>query len=417
MFVIRSIKFWHNWKSLSLNQFIFLIIILQMHEVLAETDLLGTTTTNGITTINGTMCKKRWTCSSCTEATIPLCSWLDAKKMCVDNTAVKEQGRMVVTNGSSCPKFSVNNRVNASDDHQIITDSVTVNDTKTFPSYQPSGSSPSSNDSSPVHPTLDDGQVFGGVKSGGTNFWVHGQYFSGLRKVKYCVKNRYCCSTYCDVRNDTHMVCPTLRFTSDQKKEYLRFYAQKSNGIEYELELPDLDYHRYHDPEFTDYVLGGCCNVTLHGRHLDKGFNAEDLSIIVVGENSSFPCQITSLDSDQIICKVSQPSSSRLGPLTKQINIMVGDNLKVVRQSKQKYSYYKSPSTQILWPGVVTIGAYVSFIAVLCFALVFFRAKKDYDLLHLHGRQHLAEIRPLDEQNPNDYDDNGKPENMLLVPT
>jgi len=215
------------------------------------------------------------------------------------------------------------------------------------------------------------------------------------------------------------MVCGTPKINTDPKNayeiEYLTFYAEKSTGKEYKLNLPNLDYHRYHDPVFTDFVVDGCCNVTVNGLYLDKGFTAEDLSIILVGENSSSRCQITSLDSTQIICKVSQPSSPQLGTLPKQLNVTISDQLNVVKLSKQKYSNFKSSLARILWPSVVTIGAYVSFIAVLCVALVFFKATKDYDLLHLHGHQHLAEMRPLDEQNPNDYDDDGKPENMLLV--
>ncbi|XP_060878592.1 uncharacterized protein LOC132950964 isoform X2 [Metopolophium dirhodum] len=576
MFVSRSFKFWHNWKSLSLNQFLFLIIILQMHEVFAETNLLGTTTTNGMTTTDGTMCKERWTCSSCTEA---LCSWLVAEQMCVNNTAAKVQ-RMVVTSGSSCPKFSVNNRVNALNGNQTITATVIVDDrdmgggfvhllatsnvmcrsdTNTYkakvdgnriscaweskrisqyntrcqqllphyshlsivfdgkllrfdnvsnhylttypgggdcpkmecphchwnngtlrfycsicsvknatstdiipycdvrdisnllylntanirndgrcssngpsvinysvtpkiklPSDQPpwSGSSQPGNNSSPVHPTLDDGQVFGGIESGGTTLWVHGQHFSGLRKVRCCVRHRYWCGN-CDVRNDTRMVCrtPNININPEDafENEYLRFYAEKSTGIEYKLELPDLDYHRYHDPVFTDFVVDGCCNVTINGLYLDKGFTAEDLSIILVGESSSSRCQITSLDSTQIICEVPQSSSSQLGSLPKQLNVTISNNLNIVKLSKQKYSHFKNSFARILWPSVVTIGAYVSFIAVLCVALIFFKATKDYDLLHLHGHQQLAEMRPLDERNPNDYDDDGKPENMLLV--
>ncbi|CAI6346571.1 unnamed protein product [Macrosiphum euphorbiae] len=579
MFLSRSFKFWHNWKSLSVNQFLFLIIIFQMHEVLGETDLLGTTTTNRITTTNGTMCKERWTCSSCTEATMPLCSWLVSEQMCVDNTAVKVQNRMVVTNGSSCPKFSVNNIVNVLDGKQSITATVIVEDpdmgggfvhllanssvechsgnktykakvdgnriscswelkrTSTYktrcqeliphfshlsivfdgkllrfdnvsnhylttypgggdcpkmqcpdchwnngthrfycsmcsmkntkdiipycdlrnissllylsttndirnnercsskgpsvinysvtpkiilPSQEPpsSDSSQSGNNSSPFHPILDDGQVFGGIESGNTTLWVHGQHFSDLRKVRFCVKHRYWCGN-CDVRNDTHMVCRTPNIKIDledaSKIEYLMFFDENSIGEEYNLTLPGLMYHRYHYPDFTDFVVVGCCNVTVNGLYLDKGFTAEDLSIILVGENSSSRCQITSLDSKQIICKVLQSSSSQLGSLPKQLNVTLGGHLNVVKLSKQNYSHLKSSLARILWPSVVTIGAYVSFITVLCVALIFFKATKDYDLLHLHGRQHLAEMRPLDEQNPNDYEDNGQPENMLLV--
>jgi len=215
------------------------------------------------------------------------------------------------------------------------------------------------------------------------------------------------------------MVCRTPKINIDLEdafeNEYLRFYAEKSIGIEYKLKLPDLDYQRYHDPVFTDFVVDGCCNVTVNGLYLDKGVTAEDLSIILVGETSSSHCQINSLDSTQIICKVSQSSSSQLGPLPKQLNVTIGNILNVVKLSKQKYSNFKSLLARILWPGVVTIGAYVSFIAVLRVALLFFKVTKEYDLLHLHSRQQLAEMQPLDERNPNYYDDNGKPENMLLA--
>jgi len=280
------------------------------------------------------------------------------------------------------------------------------------------GCSKGGNNSSPVSPTVDDGQVFSGIQSGGTTLQVHGQHLSGLRNVKCCVNNRRCCGN-CDVLNDTRLVCRTPKIKSSLvdafKIEPLRFYANNCTGKPDKLNSRDFEYHLYRDPFFIDFVVDGCCNVTVNGLFLDQGFATEDLSIVLVAENSSSPCQFTSMDSTQIICKVPQSSSPQLGTLIKQINVTIGDNLKAVQLAKHKYSHFKSSLPRILLPGIVTIGAYVSFIAVLCVALVFFKASKDYDLLHLHGRQQLAEIRPLDEQNPNDYNDNAESENMLLV--
>jgi len=145
------------------------------------------------------------------------------------------------------------------------------------------------------------------------------------------------------------MVCQTPKINIDPEdafeNEYLMFFAEKSIGIEYPLYLPDLYYQRYHDPVFTDFVVDGCCNVTVNGLYLDKGFTTEDLSIILVGESSSSRCQITSLDSTQIICKVSQSSSSQLGTLPKQLNVTIGDNLNVVKLSKKN-----TVISKVYWP-------------------------------------------------------------------
>jgi len=274
------------------------------------------------------------------------------------------------------------------------------------------------NNSSPAEPTVDNGQVFGGPASGGTTFRVKGQHFCGLKNVTCCVRNKLSCNE-CDVHNDTLMVCRSPELIIDSLDaaniEPLRFYFINSTKKEEKFKLPDIGYHRYQYPVFTDFVFDGCCNVTVNGLYPNPGFTAEDISIVVVAENSSSRCQIISMDNTQIICKVSQSSPPQLGSLPKQINVTICDNLIVVKPSKQKFSHFKSLLASNLLPGVITIGAYVSFIAVLCVALIFFKSSKDYDLLYLYGRQQKAEMRPLDERNPNEYDDNGEPENMLLV--
>lgn len=555
---------------------------MQVHQVLAEIDLLrtGTTTTNGITTTNRTTCKERWTCLSCTEATMSGCSWFVAEQICKDNSAGTVRSPMVVTNGSSCPKFSVNNKVSADQtitvtvmiddavmgggfvrllanssvqcqldnnnytaemdgdriscstkstriprynttcqqsvphfDHLLIVfdgkllrfdnvsdyyvttypldgncpkmecphchwnngthrfycswclvnnatpaDDITpyqycdvrnisslvhlsttvIRDDKKCPgkdpivnsysvtpktiiqSYQSLGCSQVDNNRFPVVPTVDDGQVFGGIESGGNTFRVHGKHFCGLRDIECCVRNKISCSN-CNVQNDTLMICrsPKLNIRPENASEVepLRFYAKNSTGIQMRVNATEvIRYRRYQDPVFTDFVVNGCCNVTINGLYPVQILAAEDLSIVLqVPGNSSPRCLDTWMDSTQIICRVSQSSLPQLGPLPKQIKVTFGENLKFVERTKQKYSHFKSSLATTLLPGVVTIGAYVSFIAVLCVALIFFKSSKDYDLLHLYGRQQLAEMRPLDERNLNDCDDNGEPENKLLV--
>ncbi|KAL5245404.1 hypothetical protein ACI65C_012814 [Semiaphis heraclei] len=280
------------------------------------------------------------------------------------------------------------------------------------------GSLRTGNNSSPVKPTVDDGQVFGGPASGGTTFRVKGKHFCGLQNVKCCVRNKLSCNG-CDVHNDTLMVCRSPELNIDQVDaaniQPLRFYFINSTKKEEKFNLPVIGYHHYQCPVFTDFVFDGCCNVTVNGLYPNPGFAVEDISIVVVAENSSSRCQIISMDNTQIICKVPQSSPPQLATLPKQVNVTICGNLTVVRPPKQKFSHFKSLFASNLLPGVVTISAYVSFIAVLCVALIFFKSSKDYDLMYLYGRQQNAEMRPLDERSPNDYDDNGEPENMLLV--
>jgi len=281
------------------------------------------------------------------------------------------------------------------------------------------GCSEVGNNSFPVVPKVSTGQRLGGIESGGTTLRVRGKHFCGLWDIKCCVRNKKSCS-HCDVYNDTLIVCRSPKLNISPQNAYeiepLQLYAKNSTGIQTKInETTVIGYHRYQDPVFKDFVVDGCCNFTINGVYPVQGFAVEDLSIVLVAKNSSSRCQITSMDSTQIICKVSQSSLPQLGPLPKQIQVTIGDNMEVVELTKQKYSHFKSSLARTLLPGVVTIGAYVSFIAVLCVALIFFKSSKDYDLLHLYGRQQVAEMRPLDERNLNDYDDNGEPENMLLV--
>ncbi|XP_027852466.2 uncharacterized protein LOC114131449 isoform X2 [Aphis gossypii] len=595
MFVSRRLKCGHHWKHLSMNQFLFLISILTtVHEVQAESDLSGTsttttttTTTNGIAT--GTACAERWTCTSCTEGTTPSCSWSVAEQTCADSVVATELSRLVVTDRSSCPKFSVENIFSVMADDKV-TITVTVDDgheeggfvdllanssvkcqlnnrmitakvngdrisctltytrsrynvkcrdfvpvvshllisfddkflrfdnasdhyatgypsdcpviecldcnrnngthrtyctrcsknnttsvnTKPFhycevrknSNFEKSNSDktkngdmcgdsadpammlrsdqlkpevPAGNYSSfpiistvstistvtmvpivptvpivPMVPTVDDGQTFGGIASGGTTIVAKGRSFSGLQNAKACFVNKSTC-VYCSILNDTSMECRSPKFIAVNETQTaveikpLKFYGKDPAGNVLKLNSNSFEYHLYQDPVFTDYMVNGCCNLTVNGVYLYQGYTTGDLSIVLDTENSSSVCgPITWMDGTQIVCHLSQ-----LDPLPNQIYVKAGDYISVVKLTKQNSSKFKNSLAAIILPSVVTIGAYISFIAVLCVALIFFKSSKDYDLLHLHGPQHLAEMRPLDEKNFNDYDNNSESNNML----
>lgn len=265
----------------------------------------------------------------------------------------------------------------------------------------------------PMVPTVDDGQTFGGIASGGTMFVVKGRSFSGLQNAKACFNDKTTC-VHCSIINDTSMECRSPKFVVNETQtvietKSLKFYGKDPAGNVLKLNLDPFEYRLYQDPVFTDYMVNGCCNLTVNGLYLDQGYATGDLSILLDAENSSSVCgPITWMDSTQIVCQ-----SSQLDPLPKQINVKVGNYISIVKLTKQKSSRFKNSLAAIILPGVVTIGAYVSFIAVLCVALIFFKSSKDYDLLHLHGPQQLAEMRPLDEKNFNDYDNNSESNNML----
>jgi len=286
-------------------------------------------------------------------------------------------------------------------------------------SYQPkSEGAADNNNSSPIVPTVDDGQTIGGIVSGGTTFMVKGRRFSNLLNMKACVLNKTACG-YCNFRDDTLIDCqsPKIVINDPQPQSVietqpLAFYAKNSFGNEIEFESK-IKYNIYHDPVFTNFVVNGCCNVTVSGLYLDQGYAAKDLSILPDADNSSSRCLVTWTDSTQITCQLSQSSLSQLDQLPKQINVKLGNYNSVVNITKQKTSHFRSSLSGILPGVVITIGAYVSFIAVLCVALIFFKSSKDYDLLHLHGRQHLAEMRPLNESD--DYDNNSESKNILSV--
>ncbi|XP_025201946.1 uncharacterized protein LOC112599313 isoform X2 [Melanaphis sacchari] len=583
MFVSGRPKSEHYWKHLSLNQFLFLFIILTTaHQLLAENDLLETSTTNGIATLNGLACAERWTCTSCTEGMTPSCSWSVVEQMCVDNVAEAAQSRLMVTDRSSCPKFSVDNRVGtAADNNMTIT--VTINDSAmggrfvellanssvkcqlknenittvvngdriscapvhirsdykvkcryfepvfshflilfdgkflrfdnesdhyvfnypsdcsridyehfnrnngthrcyctwldnktrsanitSFKKYcdmrnnlnftklgfankeidemclykgpvvvkdsvtpktmlqsdrlkpkDPVGD----NNSSSIVPTVNAGQKFGGIVSGNTKFMVQGQSCESLYNVKVCTTDYNQTCSRCNVHNDTFMECKSPKFVINDPQprlvmKQLKFKADIFPGsVQVNPNSWLIEYYLYQDPVFTDFVVNGCCNVTVNGLHLDLGYAANDLSIVLDSENSSSRCLIILMNSTQITCQLplSRSPPSQLDPLPKQINITVGDYFRVLTLTKRKSSHFKNSLAGIILPGIVTIGAYVSFIAVLCVALIFFKSSKDYDLLHLHGRQNLEEMRSLNEKNFNDYDNDSESKNMLPV--
>lgn len=172
-------------------------------------------------------------------------------------------------------------------------------------------------------PTVDGGQTFKGIASGGTRLPVYGRYFT-------CIENPLIHVSYngirhtsgCQVQNDTYMVCttPTINRPIPNSIMNLSFGFQADFDkkiLQLETPLGSSNYFLYPDPVYRYFEIDSDRTVTIYGLHMDQGYHlSNDLSIQL--QKSTVMCNVTSVNSKRIVCQPSQPSSgggsSNVGP-------------------------------------------------------------------------------------------------------
>lgn len=252
-------------------------------------------------------------------------------------------------------------------------------------------------------PVIDANQTFVGIKSGGYEFWVRGQNLTSLQNVSVHADDKTVHHASCSVKNDTHMMCWPLTTKVDVKDVYqLSVYFEAVHfGKTVNLSLPSSRpvYSLYPDPIFTDFTVYDCCDVTINGVDLDRGYTITNLSI-QWDENSS-ECQIIELELRRIVCQL--PSTPQSPPL-QTIVITIGNfttkisNLKKYNNRSNSSARSSSQSNGVDYlPSVFAIGAYVSFIVFLCVILVRLKSSKNYDLLNVHLYQPSTEMKVYDD--------------------
>lgn len=194
-------------------------------------------------------------------------------------------------------------------------------------------------------PVLDARQPFSGIASGGTYIPVHGRHLACVSNATLYVDDQDGVRHYagCAVRNDTFMECrsPALdasRSTTAAAASSLNFGFQV-HFAGHTLDLspqPDFPgYRLYADPVFTDFETDGGRNVTINGRHLDRGYRPSVDLAIRLGNAKGTPCTVISTLRRRIVC-VRPPSSPADGEL-REIYVTVGRELgRTVRKKNNR---------------------------------------------------------------------------------
>lgn len=246
------------------------------------------------------------------------------------------------------------------------------------------------------------GQTFSGISSGGTALWVQGQNFSSMKNVTLYVKDDYASKSRvspCSIRNDTHIRCLSPPFNVSTSVRNMAFgFKVDFNSSKPVNRAASGSFCLYPDPIVSDFEVNGCCEITINGVNLDRGYSAEDVTVRLA-ENAS-ECAVASVDSNQIVCTVLPSLPSDIHNQT--VTVLIGGFSKNVTRKKSLYPF-SNPVTTIVLPSV-TIATYVLFIAFLCVALFFLKAPKTYDLSIAHPRPVPTESHSLRRQRKADDD-------------
>lgn len=226
------------------------------------------------------------------------------------------------------------------------------------------------------NPTVDDGQTFEGISSGGTRLLVRGRYFS-------CISNPLIFVTYngishtagCRVCNDTYMECTTPKINRPVPRDVtaLDFGFQADFGQTIATMRPPITsdwagrYQLYPDPVYTDFETDGDRTVIINGLGLNQGYGLpEDLSVRL--QNSTVQCNVTSVGPRNVVCQM--PSSSpgdHLSMVKDGIVVTVGDSL-VYDVKRKPVQLYRGRLRLTMFLSGITL---VSLIVTLVVAIVY----------------------------------------------
>lgn len=168
-------------------------------------------------------------------------------------------------------------------------------------------------------PTVDAGQRFEGILSGGTRIAVRGRHFACVANASICVTDGRDPSIrhtgQCVVKTDTYMECrspaiavpPQPHFAASASN--MAFAVQANFADRQMMPLTILDtasYALFSDPVATDFEFNDSTTVIVHGQHLNRGYPPNDLS---VRSNQSpdvhgTACNVTLVTPRRIVCQI-----------------------------------------------------------------------------------------------------------------
>lgn len=245
---------------------------------------------------------------------------------------------------------------------------------------------------------LDAAQMFGCVASGGTRLTVRGRHLKCGRDLRLRTMG-YGLTVHCWLSEDTHAHCPCPMLNStDLSFELLAEFDDMPNPRL--LTHKPLDLQVVPDPMFADFTVDGCCDVTLNGQHLDRGYALDDLNVTVVN-STAVGCHVTTVAADAISCHCPLQNNDT----ARVIAVTVGHNLNFTVAYNPKGAHLGHSMASVIMPSmVITLSVYVIIVVVLIVFLVCLKTTRKYDVF---SKKNTTEMQSLNKRRNQPSDNAG----------
>lgn len=243
-------------------------------------------------------------------------------------------------------------------------------------------------------PTVDGGQTFAGIASGGTRILVRGRYFGCIENPLFHVThNGISYLSSCRVLNDTYMACASPKISRSVPRstvvtlEHFGFQANFDKNL-LSLRPPpgSPGYRLYPDPVFTDFeTLNDGRTVIINGLHLNEGYYLpDDLSVRL--QRSAVACNVTSVRSRRIVCHTTSLKRGGGDESAATVNGIIVTVGNLVYDVKQKLTFRTGP-TRLTWfligITVVSLGITCVVAIVYCFKIALMASNQPNEMQSL----------------------------------
>lgn len=219
-------------------------------------------------------------------------------------------------------------------------------------------------------PSVDAGQTFSGIVSGGTTMTLRGHNFGCLHGLLIKIRhnnNQY--AGLCISHNDTHIECLTPRIGRSVPSAAMSLKLEIHGTLDrrpvliYSSAGRNLSYTLHPDPVYTDFETDASGRlVVVNGLRLDRGYQSAGGDLSVRFRQTGTPCNVTSVGPRRVVCRT--PASVPAGD---EVVINVGQNL-VYEVHRKHVHHGHRPHLTILFAGITLVSLIITLVvaAVYC---------------------------------------------------
>lgn len=172
------------------------------------------------------------------------------------------------------------------------------------------------------------GQRFEGIASGGTRMRVRGRRLTNLANPSIYVVGRdgvrY--EGPCLVKSDSCMECRSPKVEGPAPPPGGEVLPFGFLGLDGHLPFVAGSYALFPDPVAADFDVDGR-TVIVHGRNLDRGYAAQDLSVHMPGTYANGVCNVIHVAPRRIVCRLFSEPPERSEGQNATVVVTVGDRV------------------------------------------------------------------------------------------